>query len=98
MTTHKTILTAPTVCTVGQLREMFAELDDDAPVNIAIGQNEEGGLDVAPIHSVTTLREPLQGGELLLIVPSGAMGKWFEEVSAAQAAIADAGAEKGAPS
>lgn len=87
MTTHKSTLTVPVVCTVETLRQLLFGYQGDSPVMIAMGQSPEGGLDVAQVHCVSQIKEPLEGSEVCLIVPSGAIGKWFEELTEIEAAI-----------
>lgn len=99
MTVHKSTLEAPELCTVERLVALLSDMDLQAPVWIAMGiREEDGGLDVATISAVTQVKEPLEGVEVCLLVPSGALGKWFEELSAAEAATQGRMTPKGQPS
>lgn len=91
MTIHRTTQEVPEVCTVERLIALLSDMDLATPVFIATGEREDGGLDVATVSSVTQLREPLQGSETCLIVPSGALGRWFEELQEIEAAVDGAG-------
>lgn len=85
MTIHKSTLTNPVACTAGRLIEVLQDMDPGSVVMIAMGQNEEAGLDVAQVHSVTSVKEPLEGVETCLIVPAGAIGAWFEALTEVEA-------------
>jgi hypothetical protein len=54
------------------LKEMLVGLADTTPVFVALGK-ARGQLNVASVSQVVEMKEPLEGAEVLLIVPMGVL-------------------------
>lgn len=85
MAMHGSTLRDPSgVATVRRLLEILSDFDADSPVYFAIGENDSG-IDMAPLLSISEIREPLSENRVVLMVPKGALGDWYERSMAAQA-------------
>jgi hypothetical protein len=82
MPIHGSTLRHPGACTVERLIEVLRDFKPEAPVYVALAHREES-IDVGPVSSVTEIRDPIQGGEVVLIVPEGSVGAEYKIMLAA---------------
>lgn len=84
MTAHKQYQNHPEACTVRHLQLMMEDMGEDTVIMVAKDSGE--AIDLVPIQSVTSIRNPIDDVEVTVIVPAGPEFRWLQQLEEMEAA------------